>query len=192
VPRAGPGHLLTLVDGDRSGTLPEKGTPESTNAGTPLTPWGARRLIDTDSTNILKNQILPLLKGIQRAIKMASKTAQRPYKDPPKIRTPRGLVRRFNQLVAAFTSDLGAGDLSNADTALIRQAAALTVRAEQTQAALLRGEAADDDALVRLSNAAARLLNLISAKQGKSPLREQTQEELIDELYGKDWKRDQQ
>jgi hypothetical protein len=101
----------------------------------------------------------------------ATKTARRQRQQTPKHRTPLGWVRRFNTLVLDFTADLGGGALSNADTALVRQAAALTIRAEQAQAALLAGEAADDDALVRLSNASARLLNMLGAKQSKRPSR---------------------
>jgi hypothetical protein len=43
----------------------------------------------------------------------------------------------------------------------------MTVRAEQAQAALLTGQAVDDETLVRLSNAAARILNMLGAKRGK-------------------------
>jgi hypothetical protein len=86
-------------------------------------------------------------------------------------------VRRFRRLVRAFADDLGGGPLSHADTALIRNAAALTVRAEQAQAALFTGKAITDEDLVRLCNAAARILNLLSAQRTKRkpahiPLRE--------------------
>jgi hypothetical protein len=86
-------------------------------------------------------------------------------------------VRRFHRLVRAFAEDLGGGQLSHADTALVRSAAALTVRAEQAQEALLTGEAITDEDLVRLSNAAARILNMLGAQRIKRkpvhiPLRE--------------------
>jgi hypothetical protein len=76
-------------------------------------------------------------------------------------------VRRFHRLVRAFAEDLGGGQLSHADTALIRNAAALTVRAEQAQAALFTGKAITDEDLVRLSNAAARILNMLRAQRIK-------------------------
>jgi hypothetical protein len=50
---------------------------------------------------------------------------------------------------------------------MIRQAAGLTLRAEQLQAAVVRGEAVDDDQLIRLSSTARRLLTAISAKAAK-------------------------
>ena len=85
-------------------------------------------------------------------------------------------VRRFHRLVRAFAEDLGGGQLSHADTALIRSAAAMVVRAEQAQA-LLTGKAITDEDLVRLSNAAARILNMLGAQRIKRkpvhiPLRE--------------------
>jgi hypothetical protein len=80
------------------------------------------------------------------------------------------VARRFRALVAAFTSDLG-GPLSHSDTALVRQAAAMTVRAEQAQAALLNGRAVNEDQIVRLSNAVTRILTVLGAKQSKRPTR---------------------
>jgi hypothetical protein len=74
------------------------------------------------------------------------------------------IARRFRTLTEAFTADLG-GKLSHADTALVRQAAAMTVRAEMAQAALLIGHAIDDDQLVRLSNASTRILTVIAGRQ---------------------------
>jgi hypothetical protein len=87
------------------------------------------------------------------------------------------VARRFKALIAAFTEDLGGSQLSHADTALVRQAAAMVLRAEQAQAALLMGEAITDEDLVRLSNAAARILNMLGAQRVKRkpvhiPLRE--------------------
>lgn len=80
------------------------------------------------------------------------------------------VARRFKALAAAFASDLG-GSLSHAETALARQAAAMVLRVEQAQAALLTGNVVDDEFLVRLSHAAARILNMLGAKRGKRPKR---------------------
>jgi hypothetical protein len=74
--------------------------------------------------------------------------------------------RRFKDLVRAFTADLG-GELSTAEAALVRQAAALTVRVEDIQATLVKGEAVDDEELVRLINASARLLIALGMKGRK-------------------------
>jgi hypothetical protein len=76
------------------------------------------------------------------------------------------IARRFRALIEAFTTDMG-DKLSNADVALVRQAAAMTVRAEQAQAALLNGQAVDDDQLVRLSNAATRILTVLGAQRAR-------------------------
>ena len=88
------------------------------------------------------------------------------------------VAKRFKALIAAFAEDLGSGQLSHADQALVRQAAAMVVRAEQAQAAMLMGKAITDEDLVRLSNAAARILNMLGAQRIKRkpvhiPLREQ-------------------
>jgi hypothetical protein len=87
------------------------------------------------------------------------------------------VAKRFKALIAAFAEDLGSGQLSHADQALVRQAAAMVVRAEQTQAAMLMGKTITDEDLVRLSNAAARILNMLGAQRIKRkpvhiPLRE--------------------
>jgi hypothetical protein len=66
-------------------------------------------------------------------------------------------------LVAAFTDEIG-GDLSTSEQALVKQAAGLTLRGEQLQAAIVRGEAIDDDLLVRLAGAARRVLGAIGVK----------------------------
>jgi hypothetical protein len=54
--------------------------------------------------------------------------------------------------------------LSESESSLVRQAAAMTLRAEQLQAAIVRGEAVDDDLLVRISGTGKRLLGAIASK----------------------------
>jgi hypothetical protein len=71
-------------------------------------------------------------------------------------------ARRFRDLVAAFSSDLG--DLSEADLALVRTAAALTLKSEQMQAQLAAGEIVDSDALIRLAGTTRRSLASIQAR----------------------------
>jgi len=66
--------------------------------------------------------------------------------------------RRFKTLVAAIQSDIGAKTLTIAQTALVEQAATVLLRAEQVRQKILTGDSVDDDQLVRLSNAARRLL----------------------------------
>lgn len=72
-------------------------------------------------------------------------------------------ARRFTALVAAFTSEIG-GTLTESESGLVRQAAALALRCEDLQAAIVRGEVIDDDLLVRISGTAKRLLGAIGAK----------------------------
>ena len=53
---------------------------------------------------------------------------------------------------------------------MVRQAAALALRCEQLQAAIVRGQAIDDDLLVRISGTAKRLLGAIAVKSdGRKP-----------------------
>jgi ribosomal protein L12E/L44/L45/RPP1/RPP2 len=72
-------------------------------------------------------------------------------------------ARRFRDLVAAYSADLG-DNLSEADLAMVRIAAALTQKSEQMQAALAAGENVDSDSLIRLAGTTRRSLAAISAK----------------------------
>jgi hypothetical protein len=70
--------------------------------------------------------------------------------------------RRYKELVATFSAEICRdAPLSGADLTLVRQAAALTVRSEELQAAVLRGETADDEQFTRLTNALTRTLNAL-------------------------------
>jgi hypothetical protein len=57
--------------------------------------------------------------------------------------------------------------MSELERDLIRQAAGLTLRAEQLQGAIVRGEPISNDELVRISSIAKRLLETIRAKADK-------------------------
>jgi hypothetical protein len=72
---------------------------------------------------------------------------------------------RVAALTEALTADLG-GDagLKQTERSLIALAATLTARAEMLQAALLRGEAIDDNTIVRVNNSAARMLDKLGIK----------------------------
>ncbi len=80
-------------------------------------------------------------------------------------------ARRFRDLVTAFARELGQGEaLSTREAALVKQAAAIVVRIEALQSAIVSGAAVDDDAIVRLSNTAHRLLSsLASGRKRKRP-----------------------
>lgn len=83
---------------------------------------------------------------------------RRPSRRKPKLIDGRTReARRMRELEASYLADL---DTPNeADRALARQAAALTVESEAMQAAIARGERFDPDDGVRLSNALARCLS---------------------------------
>jgi len=74
--------------------------------------------------------------------------------------------RRYRDIVESLSADLGGLEkLGEAQKATIRQAAALIVRCESMQADLLNGLPVDDEALVRLSNVAGRLLTKLGIKR---------------------------
>lgn len=75
-------------------------------------------------------------------------------------------ARRFRDLVQAYEAEAG-GNLTEVERGLIRQAAGLTLRSEQMQSAIVRGEIVDNDALIRISGEARRILSSILAKAAK-------------------------
>jgi hypothetical protein len=78
---------------------------------------------------------------------------------------------RVAALTKSLTDDLGE-EVSQTERSLISLAATLTARAEVLQAALLRGEPVDDDTIVRVNNAAARMLDKIAdikKRRGSKP-----------------------
>ena len=72
-------------------------------------------------------------------------------------------ARRFRDLVDAFSADLG-DNLSEADLALVRMAAGLTLKAEMMQADLAAGKDVDAETLIKLAGTARRSMAAISAK----------------------------
>jgi hypothetical protein len=63
-------------------------------------------------------------------------------------------------LIADYAREAGGSAvLSNAELGMVRQAAAITLRAEQLQAAIVRGEPVLADELIRLSSEARRVLS---------------------------------
>ena len=75
-------------------------------------------------------------------------------------------ARRFRDICAAYEAEAG-GNITEVERDLIRQAAGLTLRAEQLQGMIVRGEAVENDELIRLSSTAKRLLEAIRAKAAK-------------------------
>jgi hypothetical protein len=77
-------------------------------------------------------------------------------------------ARRYRDLVGELVSEHG-GALSTPERALIRQAAALMLRAEELQAAIVRGEPVDEDKLIRLSSEARRVLSRLKRPPQPAP-----------------------
>jgi hypothetical protein len=87
----------------------------------------------------------------------------------PRVADGRGIAaKRFRALVRQFARDLGDGELSAADQALVRQAAHLILEAEAMQVASITGERVDADSLVRVNSEARRVIGMLQAKGAKS------------------------
>lgn len=78
-------------------------------------------------------------------------------------------ARRYRDLVAGFTADLGAH--GERELALVHQAAAIVVQCEAEQGRILRGDAVDLEQLTRLTNVLARALAALGVKQAKGAKR---------------------
>jgi hypothetical protein len=75
-------------------------------------------------------------------------------------------ARRYRDLALSLADDLGgAASLTEAQSALVRQAAAIIVQSERLQSGVLRGELVDSEQLVRLCNAATRILSRLGIKK---------------------------
>src|ERR1700730_11069533 len=72
-------------------------------------------------------------------------------------------ARRFRDLVAALSADLG-DNLSEADLAMVRTAAGLTLKSELLQADLANGVPVDAEIIIKLAGASRRALAAISVK----------------------------
>jgi hypothetical protein len=75
-------------------------------------------------------------------------------------------ARRYRDLTMSLADDLGGpASLTEAQRALVRQAAAMIVQSEKLQGEVLRGEVVDSEQLVRLANAATRILSRLGIKR---------------------------
>lgn len=68
--------------------------------------------------------------------------------------------RRFRDLIAAYTDEIG-GNLSATDQAMVKQAAALSIRAEMMQAEIVNGVAVNPDDMVRVTSESRRIVETI-------------------------------
>lgn len=88
-------------------------------------------------------------------------------------------ARRFRDLIQLYETEVS-GDLTELERGLIRQAAALSLRSEQLQAAVVRGEDVDSDTLIRLSGEARRILTSLRKRHhGRDPHEASAIEDLV-------------
>lgn len=76
-------------------------------------------------------------------------------------------ARRYHQLMREFEAEIG-GELTAIDKALLGQAAALVVRSEEIQTAIIAGNASDTDEAVRLASESRRILVALKSKAAKN------------------------
>jgi hypothetical protein len=94
---------------------------------------------------------------------MTISTLEKKIKGPDKA-----LARRYRKLVRTLTTYLGRSDKPDpAEKAVIRQAALVVMASEDMQVAYLNGEKINTNDLVRLTNAATRLLEAIGIEKEK-------------------------
>ena len=75
-------------------------------------------------------------------------------------------ARRFKDLVSSFAASLGGeGALTEAERALIRNAALLTLQSERLQAAFVAGREVNSEELTRLANASVRVFAALRIKR---------------------------
>jgi hypothetical protein len=79
------------------------------------------------------------------------------------------VARRFRDLIQEYSQEChgGSADLSPAELGMVRQAAAMTLRAEQLQASVVRGEPVLADELIRLSSEARRILSRLRRRHSQ-------------------------
>jgi hypothetical protein len=78
-------------------------------------------------------------------------------------------ARRFKDVAVSLADDLGgAAALTEAQRALVKQAASLVVQSESLQGAMLRGEAISDEQMTRVANALGRTLNRLGLRKPRA------------------------
>jgi hypothetical protein len=91
---------------------------------------------------------------------------------------------RYRSLLDSYGAELG-GNLTEADKALIQQIAAMQLRIEQLQAAIVEGLDVDADQIIRLSSEHRRLLTTLRGKVGKNKPRHDPLTAHIAAKYGR-------
>jgi hypothetical protein len=77
------------------------------------------------------------------------------------------LARRYRKLVRTLTTYLGGEKPDPAEKAIIEQAALITMACDDMKVAYLNGEKVSTNDIVRLTNAATRLLEVIGIEKEK-------------------------
>ena len=93
-------------------------------------------------------------------------------------------ARRYRHLIATFTAEIG-GNPTELERGLIKQAAALTLKSEDLQAAIVAGQdGADPDAIIRLSSEIRRILTTLKGKAERAKPTGPTLAEYVAANYG--------
>jgi hypothetical protein len=87
----------------------------------------------------------------------------------PRIDLRKPAARRFRDLINSFEKELGGGELSAAEQALVVTAATIVVRQEALRDAVVRGEAINDTDLKGLASEGRRVLELLRTKSKGNP-----------------------
>ncbi len=95
-------------------------------------------------------------------------------------------ARRLRDLMQSLAEPLGGlANLTEAERALVRTAASLTVQAEKLQALSASGEPLDLEALTRLSNAQTRVFAALKRKPQRTAAPHQSFAEKLSAKYGR-------
>jgi len=90
------------------------------------------------------------------------------------------LARRHRRLVKTLTAYLGGEKPDQAELAIIKQAALITLECEQMTTAYLNGEPVSRNDIVRMTNAATRLLETIGIeKEKRQPVKATFVEQIV-------------
>jgi hypothetical protein len=79
------------------------------------------------------------------------------------------LSRRYVELCEQFAAEVGDAGLTATGRMLVQQAASLSLRCEQMQAAIIRGKPVDVDTTIRLTSEVRRILAAIRSKPATKP-----------------------
>jgi hypothetical protein len=91
---------------------------------------------------------------------------------------------RYRTLLDSYGAELG-GHLTEPEKALVQQIAAMQLRIEQLQAAIVEGREVDADQIIRLSSEHRRLLTTLRGKAAKNkPAAASSLQDYINSKYG--------